>query len=102
MHFLNHLPSDWMKGILLSPKHTRCKVPIDLVHRPQDGSTKLHASLDNTGPIISDDPTGRLHRKVVSGTRCGILECELIEAQADLCIGCRGEVVELAEMGDVR
>jgi hypothetical protein len=91
-----------MKLIFLAPKHTHCKVPIDLVHGPQDWSTKLHASLDNTCPVIPNNPIGRLGYKVPGGTRCGILECKLIEAQADLRIGCCGEVVEIAEVGDVR
>lgn len=91
-----------MKRFFLASKHSYCKILIHLVHGPQDWPTKLHTSLDNTRPIISDDPIGRFCRKVLSDTRCGILECKLVEAQADLRVGCRGEVVEVAKVNDVR
>ena len=68
----------------------------------QDWSADFHAALDDSSAIVTYDPLDSFCNKVFCSIRRRFEESKRVEAVADLDVGCIGNVVESAKMGDVR
>ena len=78
------------------------QLPVHLTRRPEHRPAELHPALDNARAVVAHRPLQRLGRVRLRGRRLGCDERELVEAQADLGVRAVGEVVQLAEVLDVR
>lgn len=102
-HLFDQAPRDRMKRLFIPLIRLHRQSPIDGRHRPQDRSTKLHATLDDTRPVRANDPPSRIRgirpRRRTRHTRA---QRHLIEPQPQLSIRRLHEPIHRAEMIDVR
>ena len=74
---------------------------LHLRRRAEHGPAELHAALDDARAVVADDPAQRVRRERACGLRRGVEQRDLVEAQPDLGVGRRGELVERPEALDV-
>ena len=100
-HFLNHLRRNRVEcgPVLLErlPRARSIHLARGLEHRP----TELHAPLDDARAVVADDPVQRRRNVLLRCFTAGILQGNLVEAEPDLGVGGRGEVVDAPESVDV-
>lgn len=90
-----------MELVLSRCEHLHGKCVVDLVHVPEHGPAELHAALHDAGAVLPNDPLHRRGRERSRSGRRGVKEDDLVEAQADLRVRGLGELVQVAEEGDV-
>ena len=101
-HLLDQSPRDGVECLLVCRKELQSKRPVRLRDRTERRPAEFHATADDARAVVPCDPLRRLRGVLLRGGGRGVKQRDFVEAPAELGVGCRGEGVELAEMGDVR
>jgi hypothetical protein len=74
------------------------KSGIDSIRRAERRAAELHAAFDYTCAITSGHPFECMIGKVGRRRRLGVLEGDVVETQADLCVRGSSYPIELSEV----
>lgn len=101
-YLLDQPPGDGVVRVPLPLPILHRQLPVDLAYVAEYRAAELHATLDDTSAVLAGDPARSLWRECLRRCRSRVRERDLVEAETDLGVCSRGELVKGAEEGDVR